>query len=144
MSEQPPDLPKVLKDLSNIVETPRTATLLEVANVCDWVVADAGSNVHLPVLKQGIPTVALKEISTLGEDQADLYGFVANRVVFPPVPTLRSLCVEEAAVFYGDEWTERFRRYDASYLQPDDVISADFRAALRTVFNDGSSRSDAN
>ena len=37
-----------------------SAALPDVARRCDWVIADENSNVHLPVLKLGIPTVVVK------------------------------------------------------------------------------------
>lgn len=131
-----PELAKVLSDASDILETPRTATLLDVATLCDWVVADASSNVHLPVLKLGVPTVALNQIGALGDDQADIYGFVANRVVFPPVKALRTLPIEEVVAFYGPAWTERFQRYDASYLQPDHLVMKNLAHALQVALGD--------
>ena len=57
-----PRLDEWLADTSGIVESARTADLTDVAQRCDWVIADENSGVHLPVLKLGIPTIAIKNL----------------------------------------------------------------------------------
>ena len=37
-------------------------SLADVARTCDWVIADENSNVHLEVLKLGIPTLAIRRL----------------------------------------------------------------------------------
>ena len=86
-----PRLVQSLGDLSGIVESSRAATLTDVARQCDWVIADENSNVHLPVLKLGIPTVAVRNLGLYPESRSDLYGFVADGIVFPPVSSIRDV-----------------------------------------------------
>ncbi len=132
-------LADVLPNFSGIVETLKTAGLYEVASQCDWAIADAGSNVHLQVLKLGIPTIAVARIGILPQSEADIYGFVANRIVFPPVSSLRNLPVDEAVSFYSGEWADRFRVYDEGYLKPETVMTATLRETLRTLLGEPNS-----
>ena len=119
-----------LADLSNVVVSPRSASLQEVARQCDWVVADENSNVHLPVLKLGIPTVAVRNLGLYPESRSDLYGFVANGVVYPPVKSLRDVDPMAYVAFFSDAWRTRFGRYDVSYLRPLDAIGSEVRHAI--------------
>ena len=72
-----------LSDLSGVEESPMSAALPDVARRCDWVIADENSNVHLPVLKLGIPTVVVKGLGLYPESRSDMYGFAAAGIVFP-------------------------------------------------------------
>jgi hypothetical protein len=128
-----PALRTHLDDVSGIVETAATDSLASVAARCDWIVANASSNVHLQVLKMGIPTVAIRQIGVTSED---LYGFVANRVVLPPVAALRQLSPDDAMSFYGQDWIARFRRYDAAYLKPESEVMAELRQALQNLLSE--------
>jgi hypothetical protein len=56
-----PRLGHRIADRSRITEYPGSAPFHEVARQCDWVIAAENSNVHLPLLKLGIPTVAVKD-----------------------------------------------------------------------------------
>ena len=132
-----PRLATVLTDASHIVETPATSSLMEVTDMCDWVVADAASNVHVQVLKLGVPTVAVSGIGFLPGEHADMYGFVANRLVFPPVPRLRALAIDDVERFYGAEWSARFQRYDASYMRPEPASDAQLADAIRAALAGG-------
>ncbi len=95
-----------------------SASLPEVARQCDWVIADENSNVHLPVLKLGIPTVVVKGLGLYPESRSDMYGFAADGVVFPPVRSISEIRAAEFKAFFDDGWVGRFRQYDASYLRP--------------------------
>ena len=75
-------LTRVVEDLSGVVVSPMSASLPDVARHCDWVVADENSNVHLPVLKLGIPTVAVRNLGVYPDSRSDLYGFVASGFSF--------------------------------------------------------------
>jgi hypothetical protein len=127
---EPPRLDRVLKDLSGIVESPRTAVLSDVVRQCDWVIADENSNVHLPVLKLGVPTIAIKRLGRYPESRADLYGFAAGRVVFPPVTSIRDVRADALVTFFSHGWRARFQQYDASYLRPCDAIGSEVRGAI--------------
>lgn len=133
---EPPRLHQVLSDLSGIVESDRDASLPEVARQCDWVVAGENSNVHLPVQKLGVPTVVVKGLGLYAHDRADLYGFVANGIVFPPLVSLRDLRTDALRTFFAD-WPQRFARYDASYLRPGHDVGAEVRRAILTLAGDG-------
>ena len=76
----PEQYQQALGDLSGIEESPMGAALPDVARRCDWVIADENSNVHLPVLKLGIPTVVVKGLGLYPESRADMS--LAN-----PMPT---------------------------------------------------------
>jgi hypothetical protein len=125
----------LLTDRTGIDEAPMSATLLEVATQCDWVVADENSNVHLQVLKLGIPTVVAKGLGLYPESRADMYGFAAAGVVFPPVRSLRDLDLGALKAFFDAAWIERFRQYDASYLRSPAEMGVEVRAAIRRVID---------
>jgi hypothetical protein len=133
---EPPRLVHVLDDVSGIVESPGTATLPDVARECDWVIADENSGVHLPVLKLGIPTVAIRNLGLYPNSRSDLYGFGASKVVFPAVSSLRDVHADAIAAFFSEGWRSRFEQYDASYLRPQMVIGNEVRHAIRGLFED--------
>jgi hypothetical protein len=133
-----PRLADALGDLSGIVESPRSASLPEVAQQCDWVIADENSNVHLPVLKLGIPTVAVKALGLYPESRSDLYGFIANRIVFGSVTSVREVRADALSAFFAGDWSDRFRRYDASYLRPEGAIGDEVRRAVWGLFEPSS------
>jgi hypothetical protein len=125
-----PRLASTLDDMTRVVESPRSARLADVARECDWVIADENSNVHLPVLKLGIPTVAVKHLGVYPETRADQYGFAANGVIFPPLKSIRDAKPDALRSFFSNGWQARFERYDASYLRPADAIRADVQRAI--------------
>ena len=128
-----PRLAHVLGDLSGIVESSRAATLLDVARRCDWVVADENSGVHLPVLKLGIPTVAVKNLGLYPRSRSDLYGFFADGIIFPPVVSIRDVQNDVFAAFFSEGWPARFEQYDASYLRPLGLIGGEVRRAITAI-----------
>jgi len=128
-----PQLARHLADLTGVVESPRTAQLVDVAQQCDWVIADENSNVHLAVLKIGIPSIAVKQLGRYPGVRSDMYGFVRNHIVPRAVASVADLRADDLATFFGDHWTSRFHHYDASYGQPAGVIEAAARDALRRV-----------
>jgi hypothetical protein len=127
---EPARLARVVADRAGIEESPRTASLPEVAGQCDWVVAGENSNVHLPVLKLGIPTVVVKGLGLYPGNRSDLYDFVANRIVFPPVTTIRDVQPDALRAFFADTWSARFVGYDAAYLRPHAEIGEEVRRAI--------------
>ena len=132
---EPSRLALVVPDLTGITVSSASASLAHVAGECDWVVAAENSNVHLPVLRLGLPTVAVKGLGLYPEHRADLYGFVANGVIFPPLPRLRDLDVVAFRRFFATGWDERFRQYDASYGQPADAAAPAVRHAIEALLN---------
>jgi hypothetical protein len=130
---EPPRLTRLFHDVSNIVETPRSGTVQEAASRCDWVVGDENSNVHLPVMKMGIPTIAVRQLGVYSESRSDQYGFVANGVVYPPVDALRDLDRDAAIAFFTSCWASRFARYDAAYSRTQDAVGAEVRAAIHAL-----------
>jgi hypothetical protein len=126
----PPRLADVLADRSGIIESPRTASLPDVARQCDWVVGDENSNVHLPVLKLGIPTVAVRGLGLYPPSRSDLYGFAAAGIVFPPVTSIRDVKADALAAFFSERWPSRFAQYDASYLRSWGDIGSEVRTAI--------------
>jgi hypothetical protein len=123
-----------LGDLSGIEESPMTAALPQVASRCDWVIADENSNVHLPVLKLGIPTIAVKRLGLYPESRSDMYGFAAAGIVFPPVESVRDVRLDELQSFFDGAWVDRFRTFDASYLRSSAEVSAEVRDAIWQLF----------
>jgi hypothetical protein len=133
---EPPRLAERLDDLSRVVESPKSATVQEVAQQCDWVIAAENSNVHLPVLKLGIPTVVVRGLGIYPEHRSDLYGFIANGVVFPPVASIRDIQADALIGFYSEQWQARFQEYDAAYLRPEAIIATEVRGAIRRFFRE--------
>ena len=136
---EPPRLAQALEDRTDVTESPRTASLVDTARQCDWVVADENSNVHLPVLKLGIPTIAVRRLGLYPESRSDLYGFIAAGIVFAAPGRLREVDPAALAAFFSDAWADRFRAYDASYLRPAGAIGGEVRQAVwRLVERQGS------
>jgi hypothetical protein len=131
-----PHLSRVLGDASGVVESSRQAQLPDVARLCDWIIADENSNVHLPVLKLGIPTVAVKGLGLYPESRADQYGFVASRIILPPVKSIRDVRADTLMAFFAEGWRNRFDRYDASYLRDSTIIGNEVRTAIQDLFDD--------
>jgi hypothetical protein len=125
-----PRLAHEIPDLTGVIETPTTSSLVEIAQQCDWVVADENSAVHLPVLKLGIPTIAVRHLGVYPESRSDLYGFAHDRVIFPPVSSIRDVEREAFVHFFSEDWAERFEHYDASYLRSQVVIANEVRRAV--------------
>jgi hypothetical protein len=128
-----PRLYYVLHDRSGVIESPRGAALDDVARQCDWVIADENSNVHLPVLKRGIPTVAVGHLGIYPDSRADQYGFVAHGIILPPLRSVTDVDGDDLAAFFDEAWCRRFREYDASYLRPGDALAAEIRVAVREL-----------
>lgn len=130
-------------DPSGVEESPMSASLPDVARQCDWVIADENSNVHLPVLKLGIPTVVVKGLGLYPDSRADMYGFAAARVVLPPVRSIREVRPAELKAFFDEEWVNRFRQYDASYLRSQADVQAEVRQAIWRLLEVASSSAAA-
>jgi hypothetical protein len=128
-----PQLTRLFPDVRNIVETPSNGTVQEAARRCDWVVGDENSNVHLPVMKLGIPTISVRRLGVYSESRSDQYGFIAAGIVYPAVSTLREVDPEAVTAFFANCWSTRFARYDAAYARSDDAVGADVQAAIRTL-----------
>tara|TARA_R110002072_G_scaffold7318_3_gene39922 strand:- start:4186 stop:5502 length:1317 start_codon:yes stop_codon:yes gene_type:complete len=113
-----------LADLSDLEVTPQSLPLAEVVGRCTWALGEESSNVHLGTLKVGVPSIPLAGLAvTVGG--SDYYGFIADGVLPPAVDSLEELSLEDTVAFYGaPDWPERFRRYDASYLQPREAMDA--------------------
>ena len=130
-----PRLGHRLTDLSGIVEYPWSASFPEIARHCDWVIAADNSNVHLPLLKLGIPTVAVSNLGIYPKSRSDLYGFIEHGIVFPPIESIRDLRADAFAEFFSDCWVSRFKQYDASYLLPQGAIEDDVRRAIQRLLS---------
>jgi len=128
-----PRLSHHIRDLSTIVETPRDATLEEIASRCDWVVADENSSVHLAVLKLGVPSIAVKQLGRYPQTRTDMYGLVRDGIVPPAVASIRDVQPDALAEFFSNGWVARFQRYDAAYARPHGSIQRDVRAAIERL-----------
>jgi hypothetical protein len=131
-------LSTTLRDTSQVIETDPGQPLQAVAERCDWVIADESSNVHLGVLKAGVPTVPVHGLSVLPASRSDLYGFVESRVIPPPVARLSDVSVGELEAFYSHGWEQRFRRYDAGYLARPGLLAEEAHAEIARVLADAS------
>jgi len=130
---EPPRLSHRLSDMSGIIESPRTANLADVARQCDWVIADENSSVHLPVLKLGIPSIAVKQLGRYPETRTDMYGLVRDRIVPPAVASVRDMRPDALTAFFSNGWVTRFQQYDASYARPQAAIEFEVRAAIERL-----------
>src|SRR5262245_1901784 len=130
---EPPRLSHRLSDMSGIIESPRTANLADVARQCDWVIADENSSVHLPVLKLGIPSIAIKQLGRYPETRTDMYGLVRDRIVPPSVASIRDMRPGALAAFFSNGWVARFQQYDASYARPQAAIEVEVREAIERL-----------
>jgi hypothetical protein len=130
-----PRLGHRVADRSGISEYPGAAPFHDVARQCDWVIAAENSNVHLPLLKLGIPTVAVKGLGLYPRSRSDLYGFIEHGVVFPPVESIRDVRADDFTAFFSDCWVTRFKEYDASYLLPPGAIEHEVRRAIQQLLS---------
>ena len=99
-------------------------------------IAADNSNVHLPLLKLGIPTVAVSSLGIYPKSRSDLYGFIEHGIVFPPVESIRDIRNDAYAGFFSDCWVTQFKQYDASYLLPQGAIEDEVRRAIRQLLSD--------
>jgi hypothetical protein len=127
---EPPQLTRLFGHAQDIVETARRGTVQDAARQCDWVIGDENSNVHLPVMKLGIPTVAVRQLGVYSDRRSDQYGFAAAGVVYPPVEAVRDVEPKAVMEFFGACWATRFARYDAAYGRPQSAVGDDVRAAI--------------
>ncbi len=125
------------------MEYPGSASLADVEQQCDWVIGDENSNLHLPVLKLGIPTVAIKHLGVYPDSHADQYGFADSGIIFPPVASVRDIRAEALIAFFADGWRARFEQYDASYLRPHEAMGGEVRRAILELFEPSLSASMA-
>ena len=135
-----PRLSRAVADLTGVEVSPVAAALPDVARQCDWVIGDENSNVHLPVLKLGVPPVAVRKMGLYPESRSDQYGFAASGILFPPVASVREVRAEALLAFFSDDWASRFEQYDASYLRSQDEIGREVRHAVRRVIDESGSR----
>jgi hypothetical protein len=133
-----PHLARLLHDTRGIVESPRSGTVQEAALQCDWVVGDENSNVHLPVMKLGIPSIAVRHLGVYPESRSDQYGFIASGVVYPAVHSLREIDPEAFISFFSECWASRFAQHDASYFRSQDAIGSEVRQVVRALFEEPS------
>lgn len=123
----------VTDDLAGIDISPKGTPLVEDAQRCHFVIADENSNVHLAVLKAGVPTLAIEGIGVHPPDMVDHYGFIRNGIIPPLVPSLDALVPDDVAAFYGQGWKDRFRYYDGGYMQRQEDIDREVGRAIREV-----------
>jgi hypothetical protein len=95
---------------------------------CDLVII-GNSSAHLEVLSSGKPTIYLPGLDSLPDDY---YNFCSTRVVFRYSLT-NAIRVEAIREFYSNDWPERFRYYDASYLKSRREFDKSVREAVLEV-----------
>jgi hypothetical protein len=118
---------------TNVVESPRDADIADVAKQCNWVIVDENSHAHLPVLRLGIPTIAVR-LGVYPASRVDQYGLLAAGVVFPTVPSIADFDRDAVAAFYAGDWADRFARFDASYLRPAETCATEVRLGIFALF----------
>jgi len=89
--------------------------------------------VHLPVLKLGIPSIAVKQLGRYPETRTDMYGLVRDHIVPPAVASIREVESDALDAFFSNGWVARFQQYDASYERPQTVIEHEMRAAIQRL-----------
>jgi hypothetical protein len=97
------------------------------------VIADENSSVHLPVLKLGIPSIAVRQLGRYPETRTDMYGLVRDGVVPPAVASIRDMRPDTLSAFFSNGWAARFQQYDASYARPQAAIEIEVRAAIQRL-----------
>jgi len=80
--------------------------------------------------------VAVRNLGPYPASRSDLYGFVANGIVFPPVTSIRDVQADALRAFFSEGWSRRFERYDVSYLRPHGAIGREVRQAIWALFED--------
>ncbi len=108
-----------------------TSSLDSDISECDLIFC-GNSSVHLTILKRGVPTIQLREFDTLPFDTRQ---FIRNRIVYHAEKFPVSL--SELSKFYGEEWSNRFREYDASYLIPEEERRSRIRDLLTSFSGNG-------
>ena len=66
----------------------------------------------------------------LPPERGDLYGFLRNSILFPPVTSIATLDIPCAIDFYTGSWSKRFGAYDASYLREPAEVKRSIRDAV--------------
>jgi len=130
---EPPRLPDELRALPRVVETRADQPLGALVGRCDLAIADENSNVHLDVLRAGVPSIALESLGVRPIGRNDVYGFCASGVIPRPLKSLRDIHVSELEAFFSGDWVDRFRRFDAAYLRPPEELKASGRTAIHRV-----------
>ncbi len=131
-----PELEVLRRFPGKVTESVDRESVGDVAAKCDWVIAGLDSNVHLDVLRLGIPSIAVSGFRSFDGLRSDLYGFAKNGVVFPALDNLAALSIPEAASFYSGDWHVRFRSYDASYMTPPSEIEERVRSSYERLLGD--------
>jgi len=130
-----PDSFRRVQNLPKVELTPQTSSLSDVALRCDWVIAPSNSHVHLPILKLGIPSIAISHLSVSTDERMDLYDFLENNLVYPVPATLKELSLQAVKAFYAANWSEKFYAYDAAYLKNSTDLEVEALAVIRRVVN---------
>ena len=112
-----PDLTPLVRDVPEVTVM-TGATLDHCIEQCSLVFS-GNSNVHLDVLKAGVPTAFMPRLDTT---VADYYGFVAGRIV-PGFDTEAQINIQAIIDFYSGTWPERFRKFDVAYLEAPEVAA---------------------
>jgi hypothetical protein len=132
---EPLRLRALVTDGRGVTETPTSATATEIALQCDWAISDSNSNVHLELLKVGVPTIAVEGLGVHAPGRRDQYGFVSGEIIPPAVTSIRELSIPDVVGFYSGMWPDRFSRFDAAYLRDRAAIEAAARSVIERVAN---------
>jgi hypothetical protein len=140
---EPPRLSQVVPDLTGIVESRRETSLARGGPAMRLGRGRREQQRPSAGHEAGHPHGRRQRAGVYPDDRADLYGFVANRIVFPPIPALRDLQVGACRAFFAGDWAARFAQYDASYLRSRHEVVGDVgRAVLALATRAGSDRSE--
>lgn len=122
-----PDLTDTFVNLPG-VDVVRNSSLVECLERVKLVFS-GNSNVHLEVLRAGIPSVF---VSTLDTTQPDYYGFVAAGIVMDWKPD-SELDLHRMVDFFTADWEQKFKRFDASYLEEPNFAQIQIRSAIEQL-----------
>lgn len=92
---------------------------------CDLVIS-GNSNVHREVLRAGVPSLYCTSLDTIAYDY---WGFVSKRITVE-LGDIANFSLEMLTAFYDEAWIERFRAYDATYLESTENARTRVRAEI--------------
>ncbi len=122
------DLRRLQRRYPNVIITRDTLLLSDIER-CNWIIS-GGSNVHLQILKYGVPSVYVSSLEPLPYD----YKHFVRSGIIPAVEDIGRLTPDDIRTFYADPaWQDRFRYFDGGYGMPKDATLRTVRQAAEEV-----------
>lgn len=126
LKEANPDL-SILSEFSKII-IDTNARVTTTAKVCDLVIAGS-SGVHVEVLKAGVPVLYWEDFDTVGPDY---YSFIQYGIVLE-IKDINTINWQEVKNFYNQDWSDRFQKFDYSYLRTKTEIHNNIKENLEQL-----------